>query len=151
MKILILCLFSVSVFGVELVSWDSEEGQNRFVSSKYRRDFFKLSNNFVAQDNKIVCGLASSTIVLNALRLRKSDNLPEDKFSIRGEENKFIAGKFNPFFKRYTQNNILTTRTKSRSEVFGKPIKIKGELKSDYGLQLQQLADILTSHGLKVT
>lgn len=150
MKILILCLFSLSAYAVDLVTWDSEEGQNRFVSSKYRSDFFKLSNNFVAQDNKIVCGLASSTIVLNALRLRKSESLPEDNFSIRGEENKYIAGKFNPFFKRYTQNNVLTSKTKSRSEVFGKPIKVKGELKSDFGLQLQQLVDILTAHGLKV-
>ena len=41
-------------------------------------------------------------------------------------------------------------RTKTRLEVLGKPILIDGDPRSDFGLQLSQLAQVLRSHGLKV-
>ena len=55
-----------------------------------------------------------------------------------------------PFYEKYTPNNVLTEWTKTRLEVLGKPILIDGEPMSDFGLQLRQLAQVLRSHGVEV-
>ena len=140
-----------SADSVALVEWDSEESLERLARSSHKKDFFPLSNHFVSQDNKIFCGPASSATVLNALRLRKREGLPQDELSIANDERAWLPEDFNPFFGKYTPNNILNDRTKSRVEVLGKPIEIEGELKADYGLQLSQLAQVLRAHGLDVT
>ena len=133
-----------------LIEWDSAESAERLFRSSYNQDFFPLSNHFVSQDNKIFCGLASSAMVLNALRLGKKGGLPQDQQSIREEERAWIPEGLNPFFGKYTANNVLSDATKTRIEVLGKPIEIAGELKRDMGLQLRQLAQALRSHRLEV-
>ena len=151
--IIILFVFIHPVYSktASLVLWDSEESLNRLSRSTHKKDFFQLSNHFVSQNNKIFCGLASSAMVLNALRLGKKDNLPEDNQSIAKNELFWLPKGFNPFFGKYTSNNVLSDQTKTRVEVLGKPIDIEGDLKSDYGLQLRQLARVLRSHLLDVT
>ncbi len=136
---------------VVLVKWDSKDSQARLSRSAHKRDFFPLSNHFVSQENKLFCGLASAAIILNALRLGQRKNLPRDKNSIKKHERAWLTPGFDPFFGKYTANNILTAQTKKRLEVLGKPIKINGKLKKDYGLQLRQLARALRSHQLHVT
>ena len=135
----------------ELVEWQSGESLRRLARSAHKTDFFPLSNHFVSQDNKIFCGPASSAIVLNALRLGRKQGLPEDRRSIAEGERAWLPEGFNPFFGKYTPGNVLNARTKSRVEVLGKPIEIAGELRSDFGLQLRQLAGVLRAHGLLVT
>ena len=136
-------------FSVALVTWDSEESLKRLSRSSHKEDFFSLSNHFVSQNNKIFCGLASASIVLNALQLGRKD-LPQDKQSIAKGELVWLPKGFNPFFGKYTPNNVLNDQTKTRVEVLGKPIKINGKMKKDYGLQLRQLAQVLRSHQLGV-
>ncbi len=151
-----LQIFAVEAGGNEdtappaLVGWGSEESGKRLLRSSHTKDFFPLSNHFVSQDNKIFCGLASSAMVLNALRLGKKEGLPEDRESIRKDEMAWLSEDFNPFFGKYTANNVLTEKTKTRYEVLGKPIPVEGAMKSDFGLQLRQLAQVLRSHGLTV-
>ena len=58
---------------VELIPWGSDEGIQRFASAEFKVDFFKLANFFEAQNNSIYCGVASSVIVLNALRVRNEE------------------------------------------------------------------------------
>ena len=166
MKYKIVCLFLLSsltiyaikkqndkksVSAVTLVEWDSEESISRLSRSSHKTDFFPLSNHFVSQENKIFCGLASSVIVLNAFRLRQKEGLPQDKKSIEKSERKWLPTGFNPFFGRYTPNNILNNQTKKKIEVLGKPIQNNGKTKSDYGLQLRQLAQVLLANQLSVT
>ena len=139
-----------SASSVVLVPWDSKESAQRLSRSSHKQDFFPLSNHFVSQSNKIFCGLASVSIVLNALRLGRKKNLPQDKQSIKEEELVWLSKGFDPFFGKYTENNVLNDQTKKKIEILGKPIEIQGKMKKDYGLQLQQLADILISHKLKV-
>ena len=134
-----------------LVEWQSGESLARLARSSHKADFFPLSNHFVSQDNKIFCGPTSSAIVLNALRLGKKRGLPEDRASIGEDEREWLPKGFNPFFGKYTPGNVLNARTKSRVEVLGKPIEIKGKLRRDFGLQLRQLAQVLRAHGLAVT
>ena len=133
-----------------LIEWNSEESSERLSRSSHKSDFFSLSNHFISQDNKIFCGPVSSAIVLNALRLGRRGGLPEDRQSIARDELAWLPEGFNPFFGKYTPNNVLDDRTKRRIEVLGKPIPIDGILRSDYGLQLRQLAQVLRAHGLDV-
>lgn len=136
---------------VVLIEWDSEESLKRLSFSSHKKDFFPLSNHFVSQNNKIFCGLASAAITLNALRLDQKRHLPQDTQSIEKDELVWLPKVFNPFFGKYTQNNILNDQTKKKVEILGKPIKINGDMKKDYGLQLRQLAQVLRSHQLNVT
>ena len=136
---------------VALVEWSSGESVERLARSSHKVDFFPLSNHFVSQDNKIFCGPASSAMVLNALRLGRREGLPRDELSIARDERAWLPEGFNPFLGKYTPNNVLNGRTKSRLEVLGKPIEIEGEWMADYGLQLAQLAQVLRAHGLEVT
>lgn len=133
-----------------LVGWDTPQSEERLTRSRHRADFFPLSNHFVSQNNRVFCGLASSSIVLNALRLGRKSDLPEDTRSIQKEELAWFPEGANPFFGKYTPNNVLNSQTKSRIEVLGKPIDINGELKRDIGLQLRQLAQVMRAHGLHV-
>ena len=133
-----------------LVEWESGESTERLSSSSYKTDFFPLSNHFISQDNSIFCGPVSSAIVLNALRLGKKDGLPKDRQSIAEDEMAWLWEGADPFYGKYTPNNVLNEETKTRLEVLGKPILIEGEPMSDFGLQLSQLAQVLRSHGLKV-
>ena len=133
-----------------LVEWASAESGARLSRSSHKADFFPLSNHFISQDNSIFCGPVSSAIVLNALRLGKRDGLPTDRQSIGEDEMDWLPPGADPFYGKYTPGNVLNDRTKTRLEVLGKPILIEGAPKSDFGLQLRQLAQVLRSHGLRV-
>ena len=135
---------------VNLVEWVSGESAERLSRSSHKTDFFALSNHFISQDNSIFCGPVSSAIVLNALRLGKREGLPRDRRSIAQDEMAWLPHGADPFYEKYTPNNVLTETTKTRLEVLGKPILIDGEPKSDFGLQLRQLARVLRSHGVEV-
>ena len=133
-----------------LVEWESGESTKRISRSSHKTDFFPLSNHFISQDNRIFCGPVSSAIVLNALRLGKKEGLPRDRRSIAEDEMAWLPQGADPFFGKYTPYNVLNDWTKTRLEVLGRPILIDGDPKSDYGLQLRQLAQVLRSHGLRV-
>jgi hypothetical protein len=135
---------------VVLIPWNSDESANRLAHSKHKADFFTLANNFVSQENGIICGLASSAIILNSLRLGKKEGLPVDKSSISEDEGKYLGKDYNPYFEKYTQRNVLIDGAKSKTEILGMPVNIKGEMKSDAGLQLRQLATLLSLHDLDV-
>ena len=133
-----------------LVEWESGESAERLSRASHKIDFFPLSNHFISQDNSIFCGPVSSAIVLNALRLGKRDGLPRDRRSIAEDEMAWLPEGADPFYGKYTPYNVLSDRTKTRREVLGRPILIDGSPKSDFGLQLHQLAQVLRSHGLDV-
>ena len=133
-----------------LVEWASGESAERLSRASHKMDFFPLSNHFISQDNSIFCGPVSSAIVLNALRLGKREGLPRDRRSIAEDEMAWLPKGADPFYGKYTPYNVLSDRTKTRREVLGKPILIDGSSKSDFGLQLHQLAQVLRSHGLDV-
>ena len=133
-----------------LVEWDSGESVERISRASHKTDFFPLSNHFISQDNSIFCGPVSSAIVLNALRLGKREGLPRDRQSIAEDEMAWLPEGADPFYGKYTPYNVLSDRTKTRLEVLGKPILIDGSPRSDFGLQLHQLAQVLRSHGLEV-
>jgi len=143
-----------------IVSWGVGEGIKRLEESQYKVDFFKLANHFENQNNKLFCGPASATIVLNALRVRNSAiSLPEDKSLLNDSDQKFIAAseKWSPLFQRYTQNNIFIKSPKSRALVLGEVLQdakgaaligSNGKVKKDRGFQLRQFGELFTEHGI---
>jgi hypothetical protein len=50
-----------------LIALDTEEGERLLVESRSRRDYFPLSEHFVAQKSQSLCGTASAVMVLNSL------------------------------------------------------------------------------------
>lgn len=137
-----------------LINWSSDAGIERFERA-IKTDFFKLANHFESQNNKIYCGVASSVIVLNALRVRngaKENRLPLADSVLSDEDRQYIPKIFSPYFDRYTQDNVFVENSKSKLEVLGKPLKQPGSDKKDrdIGFQLWQLQDLLEQHGLKV-
>ncbi len=156
--ILILMFAGTSVFAkgnaVDVRSWSSEDGIQWFSDSSYKTDFFKLANHFESQNNKIYCGVASSVIVLNALRVRNGDKQGAKPLadSVLSDDDRAYVPQFSPFFERYTQDNVFTESAKSKLEILGKPLSQTkgGDKKRDIGLQLEQLRSLLASHDLDV-
>lgn len=144
--------FASSTLAAELIGWGSPEGIKRLERSQAKIDFFPLANHFESQENGLFCGVASSTIILNSLRLHNNAiHKPQDMSTLSKNERRYLPKGFNPFFERYTQHNVLNQATKTRLEILGKPVMLNGKAAPDYGLQLKQLAVILDAHGLNVT
>ncbi|PHS72417.1 MAG: phytochelatin synthase [Cycloclasticus sp.] len=138
----------------QVISWNTSEGVQRLSSSKHNVDFFKLANHFESQSNKLFCGPTSATIVLNALRLRQSPiELPKGLALLSQQDLTYLPKRegWSPYYKRYTQDNILDISPKPRAVILGQPIgKKEGKPIKDYGIQLHQLASIFEAHRLKV-
>lgn len=149
LKIFSLLLLTTSLFAVELIPWSTPEGIKRFERSQYKKDFFPLANHFESQANRIYCGPTTAVIVLNALRVKDKKVLAdEDQRILNSKERAYLPKKYNPLFKRYTQNNVfLVEGAKAKEIVLGKP---QGkDQKKDFGFQLRQYNKLLKAHNLK--
>ena len=124
-----------------LLRWNQPEGIKRLDNSKFKRDFYELANNFIAQPDGFVCGPTTGAIILNTLRVNKfKGQLP--KTSV---EEKFIRKTYDPRFERYTTRTFLNAKTdkiKSWAVIHGE----KKEGKRDAGLQLRQLHGFFKAH-----
>ncbi|BAJ01935.1 phytochelatin synthase family protein [Shewanella violacea] len=142
-------LTALPAFAVEVVGWDSKEGIQRLEQSKFKDDFFALATQFQGQENKVYCGVASMSIVLNALRVeRLASIIPIDESIIAKEDRTYFPkGNWHPLFHRYTQNTVVALSLKPMLEIMGKPTGIKQE--ADYGLQLNQMEQLAKNHGLE--
>jgi hypothetical protein len=120
----------------------------RFATAK-KTDFAPLANNFESQVNRLFCGPATSTIILNALRSKNEKiEKPTDKTILQNGDTDYLDKDFNPLFARYTQNTFFNEKTdenKKRIDVFGK----KKNDQRDFGFQVRQLDGALKAHGLK--
>ncbi len=151
--ILVIAAISTPSFAARLVSFESAEGMKRLERSQAKVDFFPLANHFESQENKMFCGVASSVIVLNTLRLQNpAFSKPQDNALLSPKERRYLPRGFEPIYHRYTQHMLLQgMHAKSEMEVLGKPLRVNGKMIPDYGMQLSQLAAVLRSYGLDVT
>lgn len=147
--VIVIILSSLNVFA-ELVDWSSEEGMKKMSTSRHKVDFFKLSNYFESQSNDIYCGPASAVIVLNALRLRKSNvKIAKDFTVLNNTERSFLPKDFDATYEKYTQRSVFNVKkgeAKAKLDVLGRPSK---NGKKDFGFQIRQLNQLLMAHGLK--
>ncbi|WED23670.1 phytochelatin synthase family protein [Vibrio sp. JC009] len=135
------------------VYFGTGESFDRLVSSQHKTDFARLANFYEAQENKVFCGVASTVIVLNALKVKELDaatEIPYDNSLVATHEKGYFPTKNNwqPYFHRYTQNTVLTKSPKTRLEIMGKPTSEFNF--NDYGLQLDQFAALVESNGAHV-
>ena len=136
--VIIWIFLSNSVFGANLVEWNTNKSMRLLSESRYKIDFFTLSNHFETQITKAYCGVASSVIVLNSLS-PSIESIPTATY-VLDESAEHYSSRL--YFKRFTQKNILIGTPKHPKDINSMP---------DAGLQLQQLADLISSHGVSVT
>ena len=129
----------------DIISWNTDEGVSRLAESQYKVDFFKLANHFEPQSNKVFCGPATATIILNALRVRTGKKLPKDTSVLSKRDMTYV--KWSPFYERYTQNNVFSKSPKSKLQVLGKPSR--STKKAVWGFQIRQYAKLFQGHGVK--
>jgi hypothetical protein len=135
---------------IDKVNFYSDKGINILNSSSYKNDFFQLINFFQPQLNPLYCGIASSVIIINALKYGSIPNQPSLAITKPA-----IIGGGTIEFHLYTQEtflNEITDNIKNRSIIeFRKPSNIKDEKSFDPGITLDQLAKILEkAYGLNV-
>ncbi|WP_134495718.1 phytochelatin synthase family protein [Microvirga pakistanensis] len=104
-----------------LVSLNSERGARLLLESEANRAYWPLSIQFVTQKNQAYCGVASLTMVLNALGV-PAPSTPE----------------FEPF-KTFTQDNLLNETTEK---------VLPKEVLARIGMTLDQIGGILESYSV---
>lgn len=148
--ILTTLLTLTSARAEEIVNWDTPEGIARFGRSSARVDFYPLVNQFECQVNGIFCGVASSVIVLNALRqYDESYTKPREGLGLQPEFQQYLPEKVNPNLPRYTQFNFFTLfphGDEVEAVMVGKTVDGKRHM----GLELRQLGELLQQAGLAV-
>lgn len=106
-----------------LISFNSPEGEKLLLESKSVQDYFPLSIQFVTQKNQAYCGVASITMVLNAM-------------SIPAPE----AAEYKPYHL-FTQDNIFNEKTEKI---------ISAKTIARQGMTLDQLGGLLATYPIKV-
>lgn len=138
---------------VVLVVWNSEEGIKRLLRSKCKQDFYQLVNNFQPQLNPLYCGIATSVIILNSLRIPENIASSQPKLEI---ETPMVWGKKKIKFASYSQVTFLNEKTdkiKHKNLIELKNITEKNTndaTKFDPGLTILQLKEILEVYDLNV-
>ncbi|MGH2416488.1 MAG: phytochelatin synthase family protein, partial [Microcystaceae cyanobacterium] len=128
--ILGVCIAAGSVFAQTLnlsptlINFNSDEGENLFVKSGSREDFFPLIIQFTTQNNQAYCGVASMVMVLNGLGIPA----PE-------------APQYSPFHV-FTQENFFDNEKTQQV--------VSPEVVSHKGMTLDQLGQLLESYSTKV-
>ena len=130
---------------IVLIGWHTAEGQSRLARSAHKTDFFQLAHNFQPQANPLYCGVASSVIVLNSMRLNRNA-VPSQK-PIEVEVPRDLGGG-HLYYPAYSQLTLLGERTepvKPRAVIELKNTG-EGEDELDPGLKLAQLKGILEAY-----
>ena len=131
------------------VYWASPDGRERLMRSEYNNDFFELSSNFQPQLNTLYCGIASSVIVLNSLRLPKGTAPSQTVFEVITPKEMGGETLTYPSYSQLTLLGIKTDKIKQRDVIELKSKNTKGEY--DPGLNLEQLKGVLETYGVNVT
>lgn len=127
--------------------WNSKDGLERLNRSE-KNDFYQLANFFQIQINPFYCGIASGTMVLNAINVPTIIKL-ENTDQVANE---FLNGESTNYM-RYSQDNFLNEKTdkiKDRKIIEFKNAADKEEFHNP-GVSLDDLEKILKEvYNLKV-
>lgn len=144
----LICLWQTAT--AQVIEWSSQEGKSRLMLAESKQDFFQLAPHFEGQENKVFCGVASMTIIANALRV-DADNtkIPQDGRLISKQESAYFPKGVSPLFHRYSQASILASSTLTKSQLLGMPkaTQFTGQL----GMQLEELAALAQSLNFKTS
>ena len=133
-----------------LVAFASDEGFARLARADAKADFALLANQFEAQLNGAFCGPTTAAIVLNTIRNRSPD-LPRDHGRLKADDLRNVPAGYDPIVPRFTQDNVIDKGEKTRAQVLGELVTIKGKPTRDFGYQLRQFDQMLRANGLVTT
>ena len=138
---------------VVLVAWNSEAGLERLARAEYKTDYYQLVHHYQPQINPLYCGIATSVIVLNAMRLDRG-RVPSQK-ALEVKTPRAWGGGEIPF-RHYTQATFLnaeTDRVKTRAVIDLENITAANSddpTAFSPGLALAELKAVLEVYGLQV-
>ena len=124
-----ICVAGGTVFAQKLpqtenlISFNTDEGKNLLFKSKSMEDYFPLTMQFVTQDNRAYCGVASIVMVLNSL------DIPAPE-----------SPKYKPY-RLFTQDNFFNNQEAVKV--------ISPDVVSRQGMTLQELGSLLKSYQVK--
>ncbi|WP_225913992.1 phytochelatin synthase family protein [Leptolyngbya ohadii] len=108
-----------------LIAFNSPQGEELFLESRARQDFWNLSSQFVTQVNQAYCGVASMVMILNSI------GIPAP-----------IAPQYDPYHV-FTQENFFDNEAARQV--------IAPEVVQRQGLTLDELGQLLQSYSVKST
>jgi hypothetical protein len=137
---------------IVLVPWNSPEGIRRLERSKHKSSFYQLAHHFQPQINPLYCGIATSVIILNALRIPQGTVPSQKALEVKLPQ---IWGGEVLTYEGYTQTTLLNAKTdkvKPRSVIQLKNAKAENinPQELDPGLGLVTLKQILETYGVQV-
>ncbi len=128
----------------DLVAWYTTEGQERLWQSRAKTDFFQLAHTYQPQINPLYCGIASSVMVLNAIRQGSGQAPSQADLEVALPEE--FGGHRVPY-PAYSQITFLGDQTdgiKPRDVIEARSSDV-----FDPGLTLTNLRDILRAYDLQ--
>ncbi len=138
---------------VVLSNWYSKDGIERFSRSQYKQDFYQLAHHFQPQSNPLYCGMATSVIFLNAMRIPKGDAPNQSNLAVTTP--KVWGSKVVPFpsYSQATFLNESTNKVKQKSIIELSNITTENTQDAsqfDPGVTLVQLKGILEAYDTSV-
>lgn len=134
---------------VVLVNWNSTEGRARLARSGHSQDFYQLAHHYQPQANPLYCGIASSVIVLNALRAGRAAIPSQPAVEVRIPSAWGGGAIAYPLYSQATFLDVRTEPVKRRAVIEFREAGADG--RPDPGLSLQQLRGVLEAYGTRVT
>ena len=131
------------------MEWGTPDGQQRLLQSRYKHDYLQLATHFQPQVNPLYCGVASSVIVLNSMRLADGNVPSQQHLEVPRPE---VLGGGNISYPAYSQLTFLneaTDKIKPRTVIELKNTDADAS-KIDPGLTLLDLKGILETYSIHV-
>jgi hypothetical protein len=143
-------VFKTPFDGREIVYWEDPRSLQWLSRASANKAYIKLTRFYETQSDKFMCGPASISVVLNAIKFGSGLPLPLDleQETFARSINPSLPVNYQASFPRYTQRNIFQVgnpKTKGLSQVYGVPSS-DGHVSP--GLNLQEMQEILSAHNV---
>lgn len=140
-----LTIFVVFVFiaNSQAEIWNDAEGLKKLERSKFKNDFYQLVNFYQPQENPLFCGIATTTMIRNALDY---GNISSQK---TGEVANSKGGRIS--YNLYSQKDFFNDQTEiiKKRAVIELKEPIAGTKIFDAGLSLGDFVKMLQVHNLQ--
>ncbi len=135
---------------VVIVEWGTPDGQQRLMQSRYKNDYVQLATHFQPQVNPLYCGVASSVIVLNSMRLTKGMAPSQQNLEVTRPEALGGGNITYPAYSQLTFLNEATEKVKPRAVIELKNTDNENS-RIDPGLTLLDLKGVLETYDINVS
>jgi hypothetical protein len=134
---------------VVIVEWGTPDGQQRLMESRYKNDYVQLAIHFQPQVNPLYCGVASSVIVLNSMRLAEGKAPSQRNLEVTRPEALGGGHISYPAYSQLTFLNEATDKVKPRAVIELKNTADENS-RINPGLTLLELKGVLKTYDITV-